>query len=110
MIVKNKATLAALCTAGYFCLSIGAMYMLNWHLPFWMERTISVLATPAVILLTIWNPVLRPLGLTTGEWYVLPNLVGCLVVVTVYAAMAFLLAWMILRLRAHYRESMPRHD
>jgi hypothetical protein len=46
----------------------------------------------------IVTPPLRGLGLTSGEWYVLPSLPGFILVVVFYALIAWEIAWMAQRL------------
>jgi hypothetical protein len=98
--MHKAALLAALLTPVYFGASIGALQLLVFNPPSWLEQLISLFAAPAVILLTIWNPVLKPLGMVSGEWYTVPNLAACLLLVALYAALAYLMMRWIARLIA----------
>lgn len=89
--MHTPARLAALLTAAYFGLSLGALQLLAWQPPGWLEQLISLFAAPAVILLAIWVPVLRPLGLTSGEYFVMPNLPATVVLVAFYGLAAYAL-------------------
>lgn len=75
--------------AGYFVLSIGLLYLLNFGLPNWLEQIISAFITPAILLIALWNPLLRPLGLTTGEWYTAPTLPAAVVIIAIYTITTF---------------------
>ena len=84
----RAARLAALATAAYFMLSLGALQLLALDPPPWLEQTISALAMPAMLLLAIWNPVLAPLGMVSGEWWTMPNFPASLLLIALYAAIA----------------------
>lgn len=85
--------------AGYFVLSIGLLYLLNVGVPMWLEQLISAFAAPAVMSIVLWNPVLRPLGLTTGEWFTAPSLLASLSIVAFYTLLAFALGMLAKHLR-----------
>ena len=90
---------AAVVTAAYLLLAIGAVRAFALGLPGWLETALSALAAPAVILLLAWNPLLAPLGMTTGEAVVVPTLLPCLAIVGLYAAVAWGLARALVRRR-----------
>ena len=75
--------------AGYFVLSIGMLSLINIGVPMWLEQLISAFAAPAVLSIVVWNPILKPLGLTTGEWFTAPSLPIFFIIVVVYALVAF---------------------
>ena len=81
--------LAALLTAAYFCLGLAAPQLLAFQPPNWFEQLISLFAAPAVILLTLWNPLLQRFGLTSGEWFVMPSLGASVALIALYALLAF---------------------
>ncbi|GGX86989.1 hypothetical protein GJV26_28990 [Massilia dura] len=93
---------AAVITAIYFLLAIGAVRAFALGLPGWLETALSALAAPAVILLLAWNPLLAPLGLTAGEAVVAPTLLPCLAIVALYAAVVWAVA------RALQRRGPPK--
>lgn len=84
--------------AGYFVLSIGLLYLLNIGVPMWLEQLISAFAAPAVLSIVLWNPVLKPLGLTTGEWFTAPSLPASVAIVAFYTLVAFAFAMLAKRL------------
>lgn len=88
---------AALATAAYFALSVAALASFNLGLPGPLEQLLSLLAAPALVLMALWTPLLRPLGLASGEWMAAPTLPGALLLIALYAALAYLLATLALR-------------
>jgi non-ribosomal peptide synthetase component E (peptide arylation enzyme) len=94
---RRIPALAALVTAAYFLLAIGAVRSFALGLPGWLETALSVLAAPAVVLLLAWNSVLAPLGMTTGEAVVVPTLLPCLAIVALYAAAVWVVARVLVR-------------
>lgn len=96
----SRPALAAALTAAYLAFSIGALASFNLGLPPWLEGALSAAAAPGVLLLGIWAPVLRPLGLAGGEMFGFPTPLGCLLLVASYAGLAFLLSRLIGRRRA----------
>jgi hypothetical protein len=94
---RHIPALAAAATAAYFLLAIGAIRAFALGLPGWLEATLSALAAPAVILLLAWNPLLAPLGMTAGEAVVVPTLLPCLLIIALYAAVAYGLARLLVR-------------
>ncbi len=89
---------AAIATAAYFVLSVAMLASFNLGLPPPLEQLLSLLAAPALLLMLIWTPLLRPLGLASGEWLSGPTLPGALLIIAVYAALAYLLTTLALRL------------
>ena len=81
--------LAALLTVAYFGLGLAALQLLALQPPNWLEQLISLFAAPAVILLSLWNPLLKRFGLTSGEWFVMPGLGASVVLIALYALLAF---------------------
>jgi hypothetical protein len=71
--------------------SVGALASFNLDLPPATERLLSALAFPGIIAITLWNPLLRPFGLTRGEWFVLPSPLGCLLIIIIYTILAYAL-------------------
>ncbi|CAN7374437.1 hypothetical protein LJR289_002180 [Pseudoduganella sp. LjRoot289] len=89
---------AALATAAYFALSVAVLASFNLGLAPPLERLLSLLAAPALFLMAIWTPLLRPLGLASGDWLAAPTLPGALLLIALYAALAYLAATAALRL------------
>lgn len=89
---------AALATAVYFLFSVAMLASFNFGLPSPLEQLLSLLAAPALLLLAVWTPLLRPLGLSSGEWLTAPTLPGALLLVALYAALAYLTTALALRL------------
>lgn len=89
---------AALATAAYFVLSVAALASFNLGLAPPLERLLTLLAAPALLLMAVWTPLLRPLGLASGEWLAAPTLPGALLLIALYAALAYLAAAVVLRL------------
>lgn len=90
--MRRHELLAAVYIVAYFGLSFAALQLLAFAPPNWVEQAISLFAAPAVFLLAVWNPLLRPLGMVTGEWFVLPNLAASIFLVGLYAAFSCLVA------------------
>jgi hypothetical protein len=88
---------AALATAAYFVLSVGILASFNLGLPPQLEHVLSIVAAPAVFLMAVWTPILQPLGLATGEWFAAPTLPGALLLIAVYAVLAYLATALVLR-------------
>lgn len=84
--------------AGYFCCSALIVASFNLGLPPWLESFLSVVVAPAAFAILLVTPVLRGMGLTGGEWYVLPTLPGFILVVTFYALIVWEIGWMAKRL------------
>lgn len=91
--------LSAALTAAYFVFSLGVLAAFNLGLPIWLEHALSIVIAPAIVLLVAWNPVLRPLGMVSGEWVVGPNAWGCVLLIGAYSALAYLVAALINRRR-----------
>lgn len=89
---------AAAATAAYFVLSVAALASFNLGLPPALEQALSLLAAPALVLMGLWTPLLRPLGLASGEWLAAPTLPGALLLIALYAALAYLATALLLRL------------
>jgi hypothetical protein len=89
--------LASAITISYFVASVGLIRLLEFSVPAWLEQIISLVAAPGIILLTIWNPVLKRLGMVSGEWVVVPSIGGFLVLVSGYAIIAYALTWLVCR-------------
>ncbi|MBQ5938413.1 MULTISPECIES: hypothetical protein [unclassified Massilia] len=94
---RNRPLLAAALTAAYFGAAIGAVASFNLGLPPWLEQALSLLAAPAVLLLLVWNPVLRPLGLLHGEAVALPKGWVCVLLVLLYAGLVYLITLLLSR-------------
>lgn len=95
--VSKAPWIAAAATGAYLVLSVGALRLFDRGIPSWLEGLLSLLAAPAFVLLTVWNPLLRRLGLTRGEWVVAPSPLAFAVLVVFYAAVAFALTWIVVR-------------
>jgi hypothetical protein len=89
----------ALGAAFYLVACAGVLASFNLGLPSWLELTLSALIAPGIIAVTAWNPVLRLLGLTSGEWIAVPSAPGFLLVVLVYAGLAYGAGFLLERLR-----------
>lgn len=83
--------LAAIGVAIWLIASLAAVYSINLGLPTALEQVLTVLAVPGLFALTVSNPILRPIGLTTGEWWTLPSPAGCLLVIVTYCSLAYFL-------------------
>ncbi|WP_257451073.1 hypothetical protein [Archangium lipolyticum] len=83
---------AAGITVAYFVLSLGSVWSFSLGPPAWLEQGLSLLAAPALLLLLVWNPLLRPLGLTSGEWVVGPSGPACVLLILMYASLVYGLA------------------
>jgi hypothetical protein len=90
--------LAPLITAAYYFLSVGLLYLLNLGVPAWIEQAISIFAAPAAFSLLVWNPVLKDLGLASGEWIVAPSFPAFLFIVSAYSLLVFFVSWCCCRL------------
>ncbi|UMR29141.1 hypothetical protein MJ904_18855 [Massilia sp. MB5] len=86
---RHAPAMAAIATAAYFVLSIGALRAFAFDLPAELEQVLSMLAAPAMVLLLVWNPILHPLGLTSGEWVMAPNGAITLLIIALYSALAY---------------------
>jgi hypothetical protein len=69
-----------------------ALASFNLGLPHIVERVLSLLAAPALVLMGLWTPVLGPLVLTNGELLAVPTLSGGLLLIALYAALAYIMA------------------
>lgn len=81
--------ISAVATAAYFMLTAGVFQLLNWGVPSWLEQILSFSVAPAAMLLTVWNPVLKRLGLTQGEWIVVPGPIAFFLLMMFYAVVAY---------------------
>jgi hypothetical protein len=89
---------AALAIAAYFMFSVGSVASFNAGLPPQLERLLSAIAAPALLLMGVWAPLLHPLGLATGEWFAVPTLPGALVLTALYSTFAYLATALVQRL------------
>lgn len=89
---------AALVSAVYFVFSVAVVSSFNLGLPPLLERVLSMVAAPALLLLALWAPLLRPLGLATGEALAAPTLPGALLLIVLYAGLAYLATKLVLHL------------
>lgn len=96
-LVARSSRLPAL-VAGYFCCAAVIVASFNFGLPPWLEIPLSVMVAPAAFAILMVTPLLREVGLTSGEWYVLPSLSGFLLVVAFYASIAWGIGWIARRL------------
>ena len=87
---RVRARKAAGWTAAYFVLSVAALASFNLGLPPALEQALSLFAAPALLLLAVWTPLLRPLGLASGEWLAAPTAPACLALIVFYALIAYL--------------------
>ncbi|MES2076972.1 MAG: hypothetical protein V4462_15275 [Pseudomonadota bacterium] len=87
---RLRARRAAGWTAAYFVLSVAALASFNLGLPPALEQALSLFAAPALLLLAAWTPLLRPLGLASGEWLAAPTAPACLALIVFYALIAYL--------------------
>ena len=102
-IMHKPSLIAALLTVAYFVLSIGALQLLNFDPPARVEQLISLSAAPAVILLTVWTPVFKRLGMVSGEWLTVPSLPACMLLIALYTALAYLATGFVYRLIVRVR-------
>ena len=89
--------IAAFVVAGYFLTAAGLMSLLNRGVSGWLEQIISAFSAPAMIGLLVWNPLLRRLGLTDGEWIRIPSPWAFVVIVAFYALLAYLISAVVAR-------------
>ena len=94
----SAAWIASGATAAYFALVPLLFAAVNSGLPMWLERLLLGLATPGVLLVLVWMPLLKSLGLGQGEWIVGPSLAAYVLLALSYSAAAGALAWLIGRL------------
>lgn len=59
--------------AAYFTALPLIFTAINAGLPMWLERGLLVLGAPGILLMTLWLPWLRKLGLSQGEWIMGPS-------------------------------------
>jgi len=85
----RPAAKAALGAVGYLVVCAAVMASFNLGLPAWLELALSVLIAPGLLAVTAWTPLLRALGLTSGEWLAAPSAPGFVLVVLVYAGIAY---------------------
>ena len=76
---------------GYSLVVYALLYMLNFFHPAWIERIISILAMPIFLLIAPWMDSFRNLGLTEGEWVVMPTFTGYLLIIFLYAVALYIL-------------------
>lgn len=81
--------------AAYFALLPVIFMAINAGLPMWLERSLLVLGAPGILLVTLWTPLLRKIGLSQGEWIVGPSpwayaLLALLHTLLIYVAAAWL--------------------
>lgn len=96
--VSQAPWIAAAATAGYFVATAGVFQLFNWGVPRAVEQVLSALVLPAVLLMGLWDPLLKRLGWSRGDWFAAPTLPGFVLVTAVYAALAFVLALLVVRL------------
>jgi hypothetical protein len=82
-------------SAVYFALLPALFMAINTGLPMWLERSLLVVGAPGILLMTLWTPLLRKIGLSQGEWIVGPSpiayaLLALLHTLLIYAAAALL--------------------
>lgn len=90
--------IAAAVTAGYFVVTAGVFRLFNIGVPRALEQALSLLVTPAVLLMGLWDPVLKRLGWSKGEWFAVPSLPGFVALLLFYALLAFVLTAALVRL------------
>ena len=90
--------IAAAATVGYMLASVGLIWTLNLGIPHFIEQFFSLLAAPALLIMLIWVPLLRKLGMTSGELYVGPNFIGLVLLLIFYGGVAYGVTWCICRL------------
>ena len=69
----------------YFLLVPLALWSINLGLPHALEVAVSVFIAPAAFAAQPFLPLLKTLGLTTGEWIRLPSLMGWIILSLIYA-------------------------
>lgn len=92
------AVIASGAMAAYFALVPLLFAAVNSGVPMWLERVLLGLAAPGVLLVLIWMPLLKGLGLGQGEWIVGPSLLAYVLLALAYSAAAGGLALLIGRL------------
>ena len=90
--------LAAAVTAGYMLATAAAFRLIDLGVPAWLETLLSALAAPGALALLVWSPVLRRLGLSDGEIVSVPNPVAFVMLTLFYAALAFVVMTLVMRL------------
>ena len=90
--------IAAFATAGYFVCTAGVFRLFNLGISRGLEQVLSLLVAPAVLLLGLWDPVLKRLGMSKGEWFAVPDLPAFIALVVFYSAMVFAITALLSRL------------
>jgi hypothetical protein len=80
------------CFVVYLALSAAAIWAINLNLPSWLETALNIFAAPGVLALFALTPVLRKLGLTSGEMVTTPTFLGFVVSLCIYFVVAYGLA------------------
>ena len=83
--------------AAWLLVSLTILYSFNLGMPMALEQALSLLAAPALLALGAWTPLLRPLGLTTGQWWALPSPLGCALIIAIYSIGSYGLTRLVLR-------------
>lgn len=82
--------MAAIFIISYYLLTVlGLLLLKHKHLSGLSEQIVSLFMAPGILSLTLWNPVLRPLGLTDGELWVAPQWHVSLLIIGLYALIGF---------------------
>ena len=71
-LLSSVPLLCAILTSTYFLLAISIFHLLNKGIPPLLEQILCLLAAPALFLLSLWTPILKHLGLTTGDFWWFP--------------------------------------
>lgn len=89
---------AAAATVAYLLATVGAFRLIDWGVPAWLESVLSALATPGVLALLVWAPLLKRLGLARGEMVTVPSPLAFALICVLYAVIAFGVASLVVRL------------
>ncbi|TWI44078.1 hypothetical protein IP92_04597 [Pseudoduganella flava] len=81
--IRRRARIAATLVCLYF---VGSYLFLNFGPG---GQLIDYATAPALLLVIVWTPVLRPLGLTEGTWMTAPTVPACIAIVLLYGALAY---------------------
>jgi len=96
--VSKAPWIAAAVTTGYFVATAGVFWLFNVGVPRWLEQVLSLLVAPAVLLMGLWDPLLKRLGWSKGEWFAVPSAAGFVALTLFYALLAFGITELLVRL------------
>ncbi len=88
----------------YILVAYGMVFLLNFDVPNWAERTIVIVfGIPLQILVAPWFYLLGQFGLMKGEWIRAPDFLGVLLVAMLYGLAIHLICRLFLLLVNYFR-------